>query len=1115
MIPSTQRDAAIEELKQRIDIVDVISEHVALKKSNKDYTGLCPFHEEKSPSFSVSPNKNLYYCFGCQVGGDAITFLMELGKCSFEDAVAELGQRYGVTVPGISDRDGVAAASWHRGIRRQPIKARNIPKQKTPTMPPPPPEVGDEGVKLARLTAPANDIPQPQKDFDNNHGDVLKTIYPYATNEAGKLQRWTVRTQWEDATKAKGYDKIVLPWHRDDNGKPICKKGEATWEAYRIDEAITSISNDGAFAALLIQEGEGCVEIARGLGLASITFQGGSWTVESMQPDIALFKRACIPAMLRDNDEAGESKAKLFLDCCATTGVFGVVVAPSDLLLPDEGELAKGADIKELLAMLGGDELIKRLEAQINKAINEECEKEPDSKEKQSGPYFTQNSLAQHIAERYRDKLAWNTELKEWFRYSAEIEGIWSKEPEEYIWQIVLAEVEVRVENPKKGFGAEFISGIIRLLKAHLAVRRWDETPRLLPLRNGVLNLQTKELVEHSPGYRLTWCLPYDYDITKTCQPIEDWILETVGGDRLSAELLRCYLNAVVKGRLDLQRFLELIGPGGTGKSTYIRLALALVGVRNTHITTLQKLETSRFETACIYGKRLVVVTDSERYAGGVSVLKALTGQDPLPYERKFKDSTSGFTPKAMVILAANEIIQSGDYTSGLERRRLPVPLKNQIPRDKQRNLIEFSEGELTGEFLPYIPGLLNWVLDVDDETVTNFIKRTDTYVPSLGQMWAETLCDTNPLADWADQWLVLRSDIKTNIGTAIKEKDQSTPWQYRNCYDWLYANYCEYSSGSGNKPVAVRRFITLLEDLLINQLKLKGISRGRDRTGSHFLGIRLRSLGLFATPADDDACLITGKNPPPPPPNPDDNGNPPPPPPPPMPTPVMDNVTVCDGTVTAETLGGDECDGCDGILKKSDEVVVVSSNLEDTIAPIKPEEVAADIVPSQTVQTLADSSVEPSQPAVTSHHEPSQPSQEFDEATIAEAASALAIAADCDQPEFLEECRELYSPALLKKAAKRLSPEQHGKLMTWVKASKKEEGESGVGSSELEVGSGQLSTPHSPFPSITVGTKVKWTKCYGHLEWMQPFTVLSILDGQARLDGLAHSVPLSELEAS
>ncbi|NEO02785.1 MAG: DNA primase, partial [Moorea sp. SIO3I7] len=88
----------IEAVKERSDIVDVISEHVVLRKRGRDHVGLCPFHEEKTPSFTVSPSKQLYYCFGCQAGGNAIKFLMEIGKHSFSDVVLDLAQRYQVPV---------------------------------------------------------------------------------------------------------------------------------------------------------------------------------------------------------------------------------------------------------------------------------------------------------------------------------------------------------------------------------------------------------------------------------------------------------------------------------------------------------------------------------------------------------------------------------------------------------------------------------------------------------------------------------------------------------------------------------------------------------------------------------------------------------------------------------------------------------------------------------------------------------------------------------------------------------------------------------------------------------------------------------------------------------
>ena len=96
-IPRLHPDT-IEAAQQRADIVDVISEHVVLRKRGKDFVGLCPFHDEKTPSFSVSPSKQMYYCFGCSAGGNAIKFLMEVGKRPFSEVVLDLCDRYQVPV---------------------------------------------------------------------------------------------------------------------------------------------------------------------------------------------------------------------------------------------------------------------------------------------------------------------------------------------------------------------------------------------------------------------------------------------------------------------------------------------------------------------------------------------------------------------------------------------------------------------------------------------------------------------------------------------------------------------------------------------------------------------------------------------------------------------------------------------------------------------------------------------------------------------------------------------------------------------------------------------------------------------------------------------------------
>lgn len=86
-------DDIIEEVRSRNDIVDVIGQYVHLTKKGSTYFGLCPFHNEKTGSFSVSPNKQMYYCFGCGAGGNVFTFMMQYENFTFGEAMEALADR--------------------------------------------------------------------------------------------------------------------------------------------------------------------------------------------------------------------------------------------------------------------------------------------------------------------------------------------------------------------------------------------------------------------------------------------------------------------------------------------------------------------------------------------------------------------------------------------------------------------------------------------------------------------------------------------------------------------------------------------------------------------------------------------------------------------------------------------------------------------------------------------------------------------------------------------------------------------------------------------------------------------------------------------------------------
>lgn len=95
----------IEAIRRSTDIVDVISDYVQLKKQGRNFFGLCPFHGESTPSFSVAPDKQIYHCFGCGTGGNAFSFLMEIEGYNFIEAVQVLGQKSGIELPEIQDRE--------------------------------------------------------------------------------------------------------------------------------------------------------------------------------------------------------------------------------------------------------------------------------------------------------------------------------------------------------------------------------------------------------------------------------------------------------------------------------------------------------------------------------------------------------------------------------------------------------------------------------------------------------------------------------------------------------------------------------------------------------------------------------------------------------------------------------------------------------------------------------------------------------------------------------------------------------------------------------------------------------------------------------------------------
>ena len=114
-------DEKVEEVLRANNIVDVVGTYVHLQKKGANYFGLCPFHNEKSPAFSVSEPKQMFYCFGCGAGGNAVTFLMKYENYSFQEALQTLADRAGIKLPEVD---------YTEETRRREEKRKQLPPQR-------------------------------------------------------------------------------------------------------------------------------------------------------------------------------------------------------------------------------------------------------------------------------------------------------------------------------------------------------------------------------------------------------------------------------------------------------------------------------------------------------------------------------------------------------------------------------------------------------------------------------------------------------------------------------------------------------------------------------------------------------------------------------------------------------------------------------------------------------------------------------------------------------------------------------------------------------------------------------------------------------------------------
>jgi len=371
------------------------------------------------------------------------------------------------------------------------------------------------------------------------------------------------------------------------------------------------------------------------------------------------------------------------------------------------------------------------------------------------------------------------------------------------------------------GYSMKMINDIVEQLRITVIFDDWYEGNELLLFRNGVLNVQTKEFGDCRKNLYITQQLPYDYDPGATCEAIVKWLKNTQENNWDRTQVLRAWLRAVLLGCSDIQKFVEIVGPGKSGKSTYSNLAHALVGDENAMISSLEHLEKNRFETANLYKKKLLLFNDVERYGGSVSVLKAITGRDLIRNERKFQaGSQKPFKFNGLVMITANEPIQTTDPTSGLARRRLTIPFDKPFTGGsrEQKTLIDMDDkGRPFGEFAALLPGLVNWLLDMEDWEMREYLMETNKKVDFFAQHHKEQILKSNQIMDWMAHHVIYDPGVKASVGFAKFDAANG----YQNSDKWLYASYCAFCRGSNNNILGRSRFESLLLDVCVHQLRL------------------------------------------------------------------------------------------------------------------------------------------------------------------------------------------------------------------------------------------------------------------------------------------------------
>ena len=453
------------------------------------------------------------------------------------------------------------------------------------------------------------------------------------------------------------------------------------------------------------------------------------------------------------------------------------------------------------------------------------------------------NVVTDVVLDLYKGNLLFSQPHGQFFMYEKEARGLWSALTKIEVMGDIRSKLQQLGDFLPNGFSTNLMNDVCTQLQSVLTFEDWYDSAEYLLFTNGVLNVSTRELLPFTREMHLVQQMPYPYDPAATCEEIIKWLKNTQHDSWERTQVLRAWLRATLLGRYEIQKFVEIVGPGKSGKSTYANLAVALVGKSNTYSTDFENMEKNRFEAAAYMGKKLLLFQDADRWGGSVSRLKAITGSDWIRSERKYQgEGLDPFQYHGVVMITANEAIQSTDYTSGLARRRLTIPFDRPFTGgpNEQKELIKFnSKGEPQGVFSPLLPGLVNWLLDMTEDEMREYLMETSKKVKFFQKYEKMQNLRSNPLLDWMEHKIIYDPGISSAVGFT-KNAPMGSSHIYANQDKWLYASYAEFCRQCNVGIMSRNRFEPLFIDICKHQLKINAFPV-RNTRGMRVVNVAVR----------------------------------------------------------------------------------------------------------------------------------------------------------------------------------------------------------------------------------------------------------------------------------